>query len=830
MRMRSRIISALKQTLLLLGCCMMSMQTAAAVSLGKIEVASHLGEPFFAQIALHLTADESLSRDAVSVATPTDYNIFEVYRDDVVDQISVNLVHSQQGDQIRLESKQPIHQPFFNLILKIRAGRVSRFKKYPVMLDLPTVAAASLAQPATSPKSTASAPEAASSASGVSNWARIQRYGPIVHGDTLSTVAERLRVDQRYSRKQVMVALFEKNRSAFDQQNMNLMKADSFLDVPTAAEVERHDRTAAAEIYATHAKAWQQLKHLPRYAKEAEAQKHRYTTRISVGEMAVGERNRSTSSPTPTAAKPTVAQSPASSDNNTSATPAPSASPKSSDQTPDQRQLAALAEQNRQLQQQLLERDQVIAALKSNLPASKSTPSADERRIKHLEIMLAQMQQQLQQERARHDSLFGDSDTQRMLILGLAALVVLLLIALLLQRKQRRGSTATPDAPSAKESAAVTEAQDKAEQAEPAVRGQPVDQPVEPPAPHPDSVPTAAPAAEPTPEPTPERTTEAVATPEPTPAPREAAAGDTVDHLVEAAAYLRYGMDEEALQQLDLAIAQQPDRPDAYVKKAELLSKRGEQQMLQALMAAATAALSISDLEQVKRVVEPAAAVSMEAMEIAADALQADSVEGVLTPSANETDADSDETDNGGLDFNLSDLDAEALDALSALEETAEQPAEADAGDLDFTVAEEGSDSGDRREETLDETHKRIATIQPVEDHNPAHAEPLEMPSHIAEATVDLSASVAAEDDLEGELNALLTELSDDDAETTTPDDTAPGEVAVDLSATDAVNAADAPAVDESPASEPLDESDPARKLDALLEALEDDDEEQKKS
>ncbi|HKI59688.1 MAG TPA: FimV/HubP family polar landmark protein, partial [Mariprofundaceae bacterium] len=258
--------------------------SASAVSLGKIDVASHLGEPFYAEVPLSLDEGEVISALYVELATPADYRILEVYRDQALNVIRADVENDSRGTRIELTSRSAMDAPFFNLVLKVRQGRATHYKKYPVFLDLPRAAqpakqaaplpTLSVEDAAQAPSVTAITPvqptveemvapeEAVSPVSSFQpydGWARTSHYGPMVYGDTISTVADRLRVDSRYSRNQVMVALFEKNRSKFDQDNINLIQAGTHLDIPLAEEVERIRPEQASAIMKEHNQRWREL-------------------------------------------------------------------------------------------------------------------------------------------------------------------------------------------------------------------------------------------------------------------------------------------------------------------------------------------------------------------------------------------------------------------------------------------------------------------------------------------------------------------------------------------------------------------------------------------
>ena len=287
--------------------------SANAVELGNIDVSSHLGQPFHAEVPLILDSGEELSSLYIELAAPADYRTLNVHRDEAVNMIRADIVKDLNGSHVELSSRQPIDAPLLSLVLKIRYGRATHFKQYPLALKLPSAirparaaapAAAVAAGPQTDEMVPAEAMAAASEGASTQistqsaaeetttvittsrvqfrpfdGWARTSRYGPIVRGDILYIISDRLRIDERYTLKQVMVALFEKNSDKFSEDNLNLPVEGAFLDVPSAAEVERHSYEEALAIIEDHNQRWKVLQQQPRYAAIAAAQKNRYSKR-----------------------------------------------------------------------------------------------------------------------------------------------------------------------------------------------------------------------------------------------------------------------------------------------------------------------------------------------------------------------------------------------------------------------------------------------------------------------------------------------------------------------------------------------------------------------
>jgi len=610
---------------------------AQAVSLGKIEVASHLGEPFYAEIPLALEANESISKVFVEIAAPTDYRILEVYRDAVLGSVRADVQNDSRGARIELSSRSGLDAPFFNLVLKVRYDRATHFKKYPIFLDLPksmqpqakrtplpTVQAlkspagvdTSMPQATAQPVAAVSASESPSAASSSENsgftpydgWARTGRYGPMVYGDTISTVAERLRVDDTFSRQQVMVALFEKNRARFDQDNINLIKAGTFLDVPAAAEVERITPSQARNVIAEHEKVWKELKSQPRYAAVAEAQKNRYSKRVLVGQQANGVASAPEVSGQITAqsaqaddaaktAENTGAGNTAASDGMSSAADGQAGNAEAASA------LAALKQQNEELQARLAENQKQLEEMK-NKPAAEAAASA---RNEKLELKLARLQSEL--DSVREQAADQPNGGVGWLTWLLAGLIVILLgaVAMLMRREPAHPSSAvtnfdTPASVAAAASASVAAAAPEDDIPEIDVEEADVEAI--------DGIAdldattrmTAEQAREFTdsiPDLTDEDTGEMQAFKEEV----DDEPDPNVDYLSEADVYMRYGMEDEALQQVNMALRLKPENADAHIKKAEVLKTKSDSNAFEESVAVATQTLTGEDLKRFQEAV-----------------------------------------------------------------------------------------------------------------------------------------------------------------------------------------------------------------------------------
>ncbi|MDX8410147.1 MAG: FimV/HubP family polar landmark protein [Mariprofundales bacterium] len=570
---------------------MMQPALVGAVSLGRIDVASHLGEPFFAVAPLSLDDGESLSSIFVDLATPVEYRFLEVYREDAVSTLRTAIKQDARGVHVELSSVDAIQSPFINLVLRVRFGRATHFKKFAVFLALPKSevpdlaskqdVATTSASPSTLSAKAVPIPAKVSKSSGFtpfSDWARTNRYGPMVYGDTVLTVARRLRVDKRYSVHQVAVAIFNKNRDKFSNNNINLVKAGSYLETPTAAEVAALTPAQATHQMHRQARQWKAMtaKNM-QYAQLAKAQKNRYSKRVRVGAKADGRsasgRKVSTST-LPATPKPEVVAltKKVSTEMTPSATiPDDAAQKKVSaasvkDQpagemsTQAQQRISSLKSDNELLQATITATNTRVSELEAKLAAVASNQDA-ETRIKQLEARLMRMQRQLSQKDQG-----GQAELLQWVLYGAIAVIVLLLVVIgvVLRRQPQHPAqqvatteqvSAVPTA-SEEEAPVLTVAESESEAPmevlekagiEPSTDAEPEDE-------------STLPEAD-------------------------------VDYLAEADVYLRYGMESEAEEQVRLALEQRPDDPLAHAKLVEVRRARGDQAGIDEACSAALAVL-----------------------------------------------------------------------------------------------------------------------------------------------------------------------------------------------------------------------------------------------
>ncbi|MDX8383695.1 MAG: FimV/HubP family polar landmark protein [Ghiorsea sp.] len=474
---------------------LLSVSNVWAVTFGKMDVGSHMAEPFYAEVPLHLDADEKLIKTSVEVGGVADYRILEVYRDAAMNKIRVDIIDDERGSRVALSSEAAIDTAFFSVVLKVRYGRSTHYKKIPVFLEIrqagsidkrpkspqveriPAITSASVV-PETSNAFVAKAPEDLMNPlegtkevleeilveaevkapepkvfDAYDGWARSARYGPMVYGDTITTVAMRLRLGDKFTNQQVMVALYEKNRAQFSNDNINLIKAGTYLDVPSAQEVAQISKAQAVSVLSGQRKSWKSMVKKPQYAAVAEAQRTRYSSRVRIGQQATG--TASAPMPTPLAA-PVLSKKLKKAeavkkklqikvDKVNEAKLAKAQADALQAKAGFAKSLAHKDSQLTTLQQKIasMEQRMALAEKVASQPVAQQVVATPESAVleaqnKRLEIAVARMRKQLEQAKAEVGQDQSASDWMLYAVAGLGGLVVLLLVGIaMLMRKER---------------------------------------------------------------------------------------------------------------------------------------------------------------------------------------------------------------------------------------------------------------------------------------------------------------------------------------------------------------------------------------------------------
>jgi pilus assembly protein FimV len=231
--------------------------SAYAAGLGRITVQSALGQPLRAEVEVTAVSREEAASLAVKLASVAAFRQANLEYNPALAGLRVSLgQRTDTGYVVRISSPNPVNEPYLDLLLELTSSTGRVLREYTILLDPPTLRAASevvapaagrtAAAPAAapSPAPAAAAPAAPRAAAPAAAGTPVASTYEVKRGDTLGGIAERTRPASA-SLDQMLVALFRANPEAFIAENMNNLRAGSVLKVPSEPQVLAVERDAA---------------------------------------------------------------------------------------------------------------------------------------------------------------------------------------------------------------------------------------------------------------------------------------------------------------------------------------------------------------------------------------------------------------------------------------------------------------------------------------------------------------------------------------------------------------------------------------------------------
>lgn len=211
---------------------------AEALGLGGIRTQSALNEPFSGQIELLDIKPDELDTVKVSLASKAEFDKVGTARPHFLTGLEFQPRASSRGSAfIQVTSNQPVREPFLDFLIEVNwpTGRLVR--EYTVLLDPPVtlnrrapgVTRARIQRPPPS----------------VDTSAFPMRYGPVEPGSGLWRIARSLAPIAGATVAQTAMALYRSNQQAFIRSDINKLKVDEILEIPTATELFALDARAA---------------------------------------------------------------------------------------------------------------------------------------------------------------------------------------------------------------------------------------------------------------------------------------------------------------------------------------------------------------------------------------------------------------------------------------------------------------------------------------------------------------------------------------------------------------------------------------------------------
>jgi pilus assembly protein FimV len=244
----------------LLAAMLLAVGGVEAAGLGKMSIKSALGQPLRAEIELLSVQPEELGTVEARLASIESFQQARIQRSEAHGNLRFTIEQRPNGaPYLKVTSTTPIQDPFLDLLIELNwsSGRILR--EYTVLLDPPTDTRADAAKAPVRPASQAA--DAGKAVKGVKAEAgegapAPQKYGPVKSGETLRGIAGKV-MHKDVTLEMMVASLYQANRQAFAQNNMNLLKKGQMLKVPERDEVMvMFSPHQAKKLVREHAAAW----------------------------------------------------------------------------------------------------------------------------------------------------------------------------------------------------------------------------------------------------------------------------------------------------------------------------------------------------------------------------------------------------------------------------------------------------------------------------------------------------------------------------------------------------------------------------------------------
>lgn len=246
---------------------------AYAAGLGKLTLASFLGQPLKAEIELVSVVDDEIPSLTARVASPEAFHQAGVTYASYHPSLNVSVEKRINGQPyLRVTSPQAVDEPFVNLLIELNGPSGRLLREYTVLLDPaeppipepanPIIQRTNLHQTAittsevTQPQIKASQKSITRQGTSSTSYKQgMGTYGPVTRGETLTRIAKQV-MPAGVDLNQMLVALYQANQNAFSLRNMNLLKVGVILRIPAQNEISTISRVEVSREMRAHAANW----------------------------------------------------------------------------------------------------------------------------------------------------------------------------------------------------------------------------------------------------------------------------------------------------------------------------------------------------------------------------------------------------------------------------------------------------------------------------------------------------------------------------------------------------------------------------------------------
>ncbi len=223
----------------------------SALGVGEMKLHSALNQRLLAEIPILVSPGEDISQLRVNLAPAQAFAKAGLARPYYLSSLRFKPIQRADGSVvIQVTSSEVIREPFLDFLLELDWPQGRMLREFTVLLDPPSMVA-EVTQVAQETPETTSAPIESSDVGTIAET----QYGPVRRGETLWTIAERLR-PPAITTEQMALALFKANPHAFSGANLNALKTGVSLTIPPREALIALSPSQARREFQQHYQIW----------------------------------------------------------------------------------------------------------------------------------------------------------------------------------------------------------------------------------------------------------------------------------------------------------------------------------------------------------------------------------------------------------------------------------------------------------------------------------------------------------------------------------------------------------------------------------------------
>lgn len=250
-----------------------------ALGLGDVQLKSGLNEPLHAEIKLLNTGDLNASQIIIKLASAEDFARAGAERNFFLTNFKYDThLDGKGGGVVKVTTKELVREPYLNFLLEAKWPSGKLVREYTLLVDLPVFkstndaphVAAAPAQSTAAAQTVSRQPARRTSARKPTPAFTSRERAPVKateQGDTITTrrndtlwnLALEVRPTPAVSPQKVMVAMQALNPHAFINNNINLLKTGAVMRIPSMEEITRIDNDRALAAVEKQNQRWRSM-------------------------------------------------------------------------------------------------------------------------------------------------------------------------------------------------------------------------------------------------------------------------------------------------------------------------------------------------------------------------------------------------------------------------------------------------------------------------------------------------------------------------------------------------------------------------------------------